>query len=141
MTEPAPMSRVRLFVRGAFIGSVMSFSSACGDNGPSGVITYSVLYHVAATPNITWDSVTYENAQAVLVTVVAPAPDWGVTFSMKAGGYMQARAWGGASSGGQSATLTATWVQPGVSIASDTSTAVVSAPGKFTLAIARHQIP
>lgn len=123
----------------AFTSCVLFLLTACS-NKATGPVTYSVSYHLAGSTSVTFDSVKYEDAQGALVRVVAPAPDWSVTFAMNSGDYVQASAWGIASAGGQSAILKVTWTQSGVSTASDSSIAAISAPGTFALAIARRQI-
>lgn len=102
--------------------------------------TYTVSYHLAGSASITFDSVKYEDAQGGLVRVVAPARDGSVTCSMNSGGYIQGSAWGHALAGAQTANLKVTWTRSGVSTASDSSGAAISAPGAFALAILRRQI-
>jgi len=113
--------------------------SACGPASPTAPTSYDVAYHLNGTVGVTFDSVTYEDAQGALVRVVGPAVGWSVAFPVMVGRYVRASAWGHALSG-QSATLKVTWTVSGVSTASDSSRATLSAAGGFTLDIARRRL-
>jgi hypothetical protein len=112
---------------------------ACSDNGPPAA-TYSVSYHLTASSQVTLDSVIYANSEGTLVKVNAPSSGWVVVQSGSSGSYIQAAAWGSSLAGGQTAKLTMTWTQSGVSTAADSSIVVISAPGSFALTIPRRQI-
>jgi hypothetical protein len=133
------MSHARFIAPSAFTICALLVSTACS-NTATNPVTYSVSYHLAGSASVTFDSVKYEDAQGVTVRVLGPARDWSIAFPMNSGGYVQASAWGAASAGSQSASLKVTWTQSGVSTASDSSVAAISAPGTVALAIARRQI-
>ena len=138
-TDRSSMSHVRFIAPSAFVTCALMLFAACSKTS-TGPATYSVSYHLAGSASVAFDSVKYEDAQGTLVRVLAPARDWSVAFAENGGGYVTASAWGTASAGGQTATLKVIWTQSGVSTASDSSVAAISAPGTFALAIARRQI-
>jgi hypothetical protein len=133
------MSHTKLTARSALATCALLLWIACS-NTTTSPITYSVSYHLAGSAAVTYDSVKYEDAQGAVVKVFAPARDWSVAFPVSSGGYVQASAWGDATAGSQTASLKVTWTQSGVSTASDSSVAAISAPGTVTLTIARRQI-
>ena len=113
--------------------------AACSDE-PSAPASYTVVYRVTASANITFDSVKYENPEGTLVKVTSPAVNWLVIDTALDGTWVQGTAWGNAFAAGATATLKVTWTQSGVSTASDSSKTTASAPGVFTLNIPRRQI-
>jgi hypothetical protein len=120
--------------------SLLILLTACGKAASTGPTSYDVSYRLSTTTVVTFDSVKYEDAQGVLVKVVGPPANWAVVVTVAAGGYVQASAWGLALSSGGSATLKVTWTASGISTASDSSTAAISSPGGFMLAVARRRI-
>lgn len=127
-------------IRHSMAAAVVLLSIACGKAASTGPSSYDVSYRLSTTSAVVFDSVKYEDAQGVLVKVVSPPANWQVVLVVAAGGYVQASAWGVALSGGGSATLKVTWIASGISTASDSSTAAISSPGGFMLAVARRRI-
>ncbi len=127
--------------RASVAGCVVALLTAC-TNTPSASFskTYAVAYRLTASAGVTFDSVKYEDAQGLFVTVVAPEPGWATGFSANTGSYVRATAWVLSSGSGASVALRVLWTESGVSTSSDSSTAVTAAPGRFTLDIPRRQI-
>ena len=127
-------------IRNGLAAGLVILPTACGKAASTGPTSYDVSYRLSTTSAVIFDSVKYEDAQGVLVKVVAPPSNWGVALTVAAGGYVQASAWGLALSGEGSATLKVTWTASGISTASNSSTAAISSPGGFMLAVARRRI-
>jgi hypothetical protein len=113
--------------------------SACSSS-PTGTSNYAVAYELTVTGAMTFDSVKYDDGHGNLIKVNTPANGWLVSVSVASGGSIEAHAWGVAVAGGQTAKLKVTWTLSGVSTASDSSLAPVSAPGAFFLNVAKRQI-
>jgi hypothetical protein len=112
---------------------------ACS-NTPTSPASYVVAYEVTATAGASYDSVTYDDGHGSFVKVNVPSSGWLVAESVATGGTVEAHAWGVASGGGQAVKLKATWTLSGVSSSSDSSGTTTSAPGRFTLDVAKHQL-
>lgn len=138
-SDAMPVAVVKRAMRSAIAAGWCGAAAACSSSGPTAA-TYTVSYHLTASSQVTFDSVMYANSEGSLVKVIAPSSAWVVVQSDSSGSYIQAAAWGSSVSGGQSAKLTMTWTQSGVSTAADSSIAVISAPGSFALTIPRRRI-
>jgi hypothetical protein len=119
--------------------AVALLSIGC-QSGTAPLPTLLISYQVAATANVSFDSVAYENAKGEIVVVAAPARNWAVSFPMTAYGYVQATAWSVASAANETASLKATWTLVGERTDHDSSGTTTSAPSRFTLQIVRRQV-
>jgi len=124
--------------------SVVALLVACGTmlhcaSKSTEPIRLAVSYTLSLSGSVVVDSLLYDDGHGTLVRVVPVPSGWGTLFAVVGGGSVQAVAWGTAAGAG-SAKLKVTWTQSGVSSSADSSTARPSAPGHFTLSIARRLI-
>ncbi|MDP3911948.1 MAG: hypothetical protein Q8Q14_16305 [Gemmatimonadales bacterium] len=126
--------------RHAVLLVALLLTPACGEP-PNSIRTYSVAYTIDHDAFVTFDSVKYLDANGVMQRVLNPTDSWGLAMSKETGEEVEAHAWGGATQGGQDATLRVTWTISGVSSEGDSSFTTTTAPGAFTLSIPRRTLP
>lgn len=119
--------------------SVALAATACGSSAPTVPSSYIVSYQLSSSTNVTLDSLKYDNGHGVLVKVAPPTPGAVANLSVASGGSIEAHVWGTATAGAQVVQLKVTWSAAGA-VQSDSSRAVISAPGSITLNYAKRTI-
>ena len=99
---------------------------------------FIVSYDLTADVQISCDSVKYKNALGTVIKVTSPTLPWSVAYFAPPGTFAAGTAWMSATGSGQASKLKITWTLSGSTTHSDSSFGTTSAPGKFTLTVAKQ---